>query len=164
MLSSRNVTRRRVLGSFVDDVLSLQRSQECSSSVVLRNRVLFGVCTMYEHGSANLVTISPGLHMWVFLLRILTRCPACNAGSSGPARRSWSRIMRSLRCNSCSLISCWFCCISVGWSLASVVRIESESESESEIFIRSFQTQETSAKTITGRCRRGHLERKKSSM
>ena len=31
-----------------------------------------------------------------------------------------------------------------------------ESESESEIFIRSFQTQETSAKTITGRCRRGH--------
>ena len=31
------------------------------------------------------------------------------------------------------------------------------SESESEIFIRSFQTQETSAKTITGRCRRGHL-------
>ena len=32
-----------------------------------------------------------------------------------------------------------------------------ESESESEIFIRSFQTQETSAKTITGRCRRGHL-------
>ena len=30
--------------------------------------------------------------------------------------------------------------------------------SESEIFIRSFQTQETSAKTITGRCRRGHLE------
>ena len=36
---------------------------------------------------------------------------------------------------------------------------ESESESESEIFIRSFQTQETSAKTITGRCRRGHLEK-----
>ena len=35
---------------------------------------------------------------------------------------------------------------------------ESE-ESESEIFIRSFQTQETSAKTITGRCRRGHLEK-----
>ena len=34
-----------------------------------------------------------------------------------------------------------------------------ESESESEIFIRSFQTQETSAKTITGRCRRGHLEK-----
>ena len=33
------------------------------------------------------------------------------------------------------------------------------SESESEIFIRSFQTQETSAKTITGRCRRGHLEK-----
>ena len=33
-----------------------------------------------------------------------------------------------------------------------------ESESESEIFIRSFQTQETSAKTISGRCRRGgHL-------
>ena len=38
--------------------------------------------------------------------------------------------------------------------------LESES-SESEIFIRSFQTQETSAKTITGRCRRGHLENKK---
>ena len=34
-----------------------------------------------------------------------------------------------------------------------------ELESESEIFIRSFQTQETSAKTITGRCRRGHLEK-----
>ena len=29
---------------------------------------------------------------------------------------------------------------------------------ESEIFIRSFQTQVTSAKTITGRCRRGHLD------
>ena len=36
-----------------------------------------------------------------------------------------------------------------------MVRI-TESESESEIFIQSFQTQETSAKTITGRCRRGH--------
>ena len=32
----------------------------------------------------------------------------------------------------------------------------SESESESVI----FQTQETSAKTISGRCRRGHLEKK----
>ena len=38
-----------------------------------------------------------------------------------------------------------------------VFEFYTESESESEIFIRSFQTQETSAKTITGRCRRGHL-------
>ena len=46
-----------------------------------------------------------------------------------------------------------YICVHCGSSL------ESESESESEIFIRSFQTQETSAKTITGRCRRGHLEK-----
>ena len=36
---------------------------------------------------------------------------------------------------------------------------ESDSESESEvIYLVLFQTQETSAKTTSGRCRRGHLE------
>ena len=39
--------------------------------------------------------------------------------------------------------------------------VETESESESEIFIRSFQTQETSAKTITGRCRRGNDKKRR---
>ena len=90
--------------------------------LVLRNIVPFGVCRMYEHGYMHLATISPGLQWWVSLLRILTRCPACNAGS-GPARRSWSRIMLSLHCCSWSLVSCWFWCIRVGWWLDSVVRI-----------------------------------------
>ena len=112
VLSSRNVTRRRVCLVASLRILSACSSLRCALDCVTLSRS--GVCTMYERGSAHLVTISPGLHRWVSLLRILTRCPACNMGSSGPARRSWSRIMRSLRCSSCSLVSCWFCCISVG--------------------------------------------------
>ena len=40
------------------------------------------------------------------------------------------------------------------------MKSSSESGSESEsVYLVIFQTQETSAKTISGRCRRGHLEK-----
>ena len=38
---------------------------------------------------------------------------------------------------------------------------DSDSDSDSDSFIWSLQTQETSAKTKSGRCRRGHLEKNK---
>ena len=56
VLSSRNVTRRRVCSVALLRMFSACNSPSCY--LVLRNLVPFGVCTMYERGSVHLATIS----------------------------------------------------------------------------------------------------------
>ena len=116
----------------------------------------------YFHYRSGLVFTCTHTHMHTGLHRhtIVVCCCCCSRSRSRLGSRSRSRSHSRPRSHSRSCSCCFVdsTCHQLVMAASSLQEL-AESESESEIFIRSFQTQETSAKTITGRCRRGHLEK-----